>query len=386
VDRRYDVPDPERDWHEGRIQPNNTQREQAFIDAAVSICERENIDTIFPSNDPWTYVFSKNKKLFEERGIVVPVPDYETVIRPLDKYQTVLDAEAIGVPTPRSYLPEDEVELERIAGELDPPWILKPRFTTGGRGLAIAENAQQLRDKTREIRKRHGMPLVQEYIPGRDAQNFALVLDRDGNAVSVFSPRPLRVSGRVLRNYSGSVLSCPPHPLTDLALRLVRRMGWWGGVTVQTKPDPRDGKLKLLEVNPRLGTHLWFRTELGINEPLMCVKIARGEPVEPVSEYLLDYTLLDPIEDVVEFFIDLLDLSVYRVRVSMLRMPCIDPESPPRSLRETMKLYWSLYFSKRTRRFAPYFRHALTDPLPALIWASKLLSVRALRNMKGIGR
>ena len=64
VDRRYHVPDPEADWREGRIQPENTPREQTFVDAVLEICARESIDTIFPSNDPWIYVFSKNKELF----------------------------------------------------------------------------------------------------------------------------------------------------------------------------------------------------------------------------------------------------------------------------------------------------------------------------------
>ena len=82
VDRRYEVPDPERDWHEGKIQPSNTPREQAYIDAIVDVCEREQIDTIFPTTDDRNYVFSKNKKMLAKRGILVPVPDYDVVLKP----------------------------------------------------------------------------------------------------------------------------------------------------------------------------------------------------------------------------------------------------------------------------------------------------------------
>ena len=386
VDRRYRVPDPEQDWHEGRIQPDNTEREQAFITAILQICEREKIDTIFPSNDPWTYVFSKNRELFEQHGVVIPVPDYETVIKPLDKYRTVQYAEEVGFPSPRTYLPENESDLDHIAGDFGPPWVIKPRFTTGGRGLAVVENLDQLRDRTREIRKRHSMPIIQEYIPGRGKQNFALVLDRNGRALSVFTPRVVRISGRVFRNQTAACVSSPPHPLTDIAVRLVAQMGWWGGATVQTKLDARDGQFKLMEVNPRLGTHLWYRTELGINEPLMCLKIAQGEPVEPFSDYLLGYMLLEPIEDVVGFFVDLLDLAVYRVRTSIFRQHSIDPDSPPNTLRKMITAYGEQYFSKTKRRFSPYVRYGLRDPLPALIWTSKIVGRRSLLNMKGLGR
>ena len=36
------------------------------------------------------------------------------------------------------------------------------------------------------------------------------------------------------------------------------------------------GVTPLMGPNPRLGTQLWYRTELGINEPLICLTIARG--------------------------------------------------------------------------------------------------------------
>lgn len=386
VDRRYRVPDPEQDWHQGRIQQDNTEREQAFITAILQICERENIDTIFPSNDPWSYVFSKNKELFKQHGIVIPVPDYDTVIRPLDKYRTVQDAEEVGFPSPHTHLPQDESELKRIAPDFDPPWVIKPRFTSGGRGLAIVENLDELREKTHQISQRYGMPIIQEYIPGTGKQNFALVLDRDGRAVSVFTPRVVRVSGRVYRNQTAACVSSPPHPLTEKAVRLVAHMGWWGGATVQTKLDARDGLLKLMEVNPRLGTHLWYRTELGINEPLMCLKIAQGELVEPFGDYLLGYTLLEPIEDVVGIFVDLLDLAVYRIRGAIFGKHSIDPASPPKTLRNMFTAYREQYFSKAKRRFSPYVRYGLQDPLPAMIWTSKIIARRSLINMKGLGR
>jgi glutathione synthase/RimK-type ligase-like ATP-grasp enzyme len=386
VDGRFRVPDPEQDWHEGRIQPENTEREAAFVSAVLQLCDREKIDTIFPSNDPWTYVFAKNKKLFEQHGILIPVPDYETVIRPLDKYCTVQDAEVVGFPAPRTFLPENETDLERIARELEPPWIIKPRFTTGGRGLTVVENLDQLRERTGEIRQRHSMPIIQEYIPGRGGQNFALVLDRDGHAVSVFTPRVVRSSGRVFRNQTAACVSAPPHPLSDKAVRLVAHMGWWGGATVQAKLDARDGSLKLMEVNPRLGTHLWYRTELGINEPLMCLKIAQGEPVEFFGDYPLDYTLLEPVEDVVAFFTDLLDLAIYRLRTSIFRKRGIDAASPPKTIRQTIAAYGEQYFTRTKRRFSPYIRYGLNDPLPALIWTSKILGRRSIMNMKGIGR
>jgi len=386
VDRRCKVPDPEGDWHEGHIQASNTEREQAFIDAMLRVCEREKIDTIFPSDDAWVYVLSKNTDVFARSGVLIPIPDYATVIKPIDKYRTVRCAEEVGFPAPRTYLPENEADVRRIAGELGPPWMIKPRFTSGGRGMAVVDDIDDLVRRTRAIEQRHSMPIIQEYIPGRGRQNFYLILDKSGEVWSVFTPAVVRVGGRVLRNDTGACISAPLHPLTEKAISLVRHMGWWGGATVQTKLDARDGQFKLMEVNARLGAALWKRTELGMNEPLKCLKIARGESREPDSSYALGTLLLDPIEDVVNFVAELLDLVAHRFRTSVAGMSSIDPSSPPDTMRKILAAYRQQYFSDADRLYCQYVRYGINDPLPALIWTSKVLGKHSLKKMKGLGR
>ena len=51
VDKRYYVPSPVEDWRAGNIGRENTEREEAYIQAVERICEIEKIDTIFPSWD-----------------------------------------------------------------------------------------------------------------------------------------------------------------------------------------------------------------------------------------------------------------------------------------------------------------------------------------------
>jgi hypothetical protein len=216
--------------------------------------------------------------------------------------------------------------------------------------------------------------------------NFSLVIDREGQLISAFSPKILRYYGRISRTSSAACESSPAHPFTEHVVRLVRHIGWWGSVNVQTKIDGRDATPKLMEVNPKSGLNLWHRTELGINEPLMCVKIARGEPVEPAIDYPLGCLLLKPIEDVAGLAVDLLDLAAYRLRTTILRGRTIDPSSPPRAQRELLASYREQYFGGRPRRFSPYFRYGLEDPLPSLIWSSKVVLDNARLAMRGLGR
>ena len=90
VDKWCRVPSPVADWKAGNIQEFNTEREEAYVQAVLAICAREDINTIYPSSDPHVYVFSKNKERFAERGILIPVPDLPLLIVLLDKLRCVV--------------------------------------------------------------------------------------------------------------------------------------------------------------------------------------------------------------------------------------------------------------------------------------------------------
>ena len=368
VDRRYYVPSPIEDWKAGNIRPENTEREEAYIRAVVRICERERIDTIFPSWDPKVYVFSKNKARFEKMGVLIVVPDYETVMTPLDKYRTILAAEKVGFPCPRTFLPESEAQLDAIVSEIGFPLVIKPRFTSGGGGLHIVTSRVDLSARWTQATRQHGAPMVQEYIPGRDKRNSYLLLDKRGEVKVAFSAKTHRLFLRIYRNSSAASESSDPHPFIEQAAEVARSFGWWGSVNVQAKLDPRDGRPKLMEANPRVGHHLWFRMAVGINEPLMCLRIARGEEVDEVTNYPVGTLLLSPVEDVMTLGYSLLDLFWYRVRTTWLGQAPTDPHSPPLSLRELAWSYAHTYFGESPKIFDPYFRHFPQDPVPAILW------------------
>jgi biotin carboxylase len=385
VDKRYFVPSPVEDWRAGRIQRENTEREEAYVQAVLRICDKEKIDTLFPSLDPHVYVFSKNKERFEIRGVLIPVPDYETVLTPLDKYRTALAAQEAGFPCPRTYLPESEDDLRRIAAELGFPLVIRPRFTLASRGMEIVSNFSQLSEKASRARKISGLPMIQEYIPGNKKQVFYIVLDKKGDLKVAFCPKTWRLFMRLYRNSSSASESSPLHPYVNQVARLVRRVGWWGGATVQTKIDARDGLPKLMEINPRLGTHLWYRTELGINEPLMCIKVARGEEVETAGDYPTGVLLLEPIEDAIGIGFALLDLLIYKLRTGILGKRPIDSLNPPMAFKEIFQSCKQTYCDGRKKVFNPHFRYFFQDPLVSILWWLAFFKY-ALRARKQLGR
>ncbi len=384
VDKRYYVPSPVEDWRAGRIQGENTDREEAYIQAVMRICKEEKIDTIFPSFDPQVYVFSKNKERFEKIGVVIPIPDYEIVITPLDKYRTVKAANEIGFPCPKTYLPEREENLRKIAEEVGFPLVIKPRFTAAGRGTAMVRDFPELLEKTRLVSKNQGIPMIQEYIPGRQTQPFHLVLDRKGELKVAFCNRRWRHFPRLTFDFPTAVESSVLHPLVTQAARLLQKLGWWGGATVQTRIDSRDGIPKLMEINAKLGYRLWEKTALGINQPLMCLNIARAEEFDAIKDYPIGTILLDPIEDMLALGFNLLDLLIYKFRVGVRGKLPIDPSNPPMSLSELIYSYKQTYFGGKKKVFNPYFRYFFQDPLVSIIWWCQFFNlVLRARNQLG---
>jgi carbamoyl-phosphate synthase large subunit len=385
VDRVCRVPYPNYDWQSGRIQPENTEREEAYLQAILRICEREQIDTIFPSLDAHVYVFSKNQRRLRERGILVPVPEYEALLGSLDKYRTVQAAEACGFPHPRTILGNDEDAVQQFADEVKPPWVVRPRFTAGSAGLEFVTDRAALWPRVCATREEFGTPMVQEYIAGTCRQNFYLVVDRAGVVKSALAPRVLRYNQRIYRNGTAACESRTDHPAMEKAGDLARQIGWVGPITIQTKIDPRTGGVCLMEANPRVGTHLWYRTSVGINEPVMALRIARGEDVEAAAGITTGALLLDPLEDAVGLGFDMLDWMIYRVRTGLLGRAPLDTASPPSSPIQQARECGRYYLDRRQKLTNPLFRCWWNDPLVTLFWGYTLFRTRT-RELTLLGR
>jgi biotin carboxylase len=384
VDKRYYVPSPVEDWRAGKIQRQNTEAEELYIQAVLKICEKENIDTIFPSFDPQVYVFSKNKERFEKLGILVPVPNYDVVVIPLDKYRTIQAAQETGFPCPKTYLLDGQADLKSIAAELGFPLVLKQRFTAAGRGFEIVRNWPELCDKAERLKGKNTY-MIQEYISGREQQNLLLALDREGALKMALSSENVRSFYRLHANFPLARRALGTSPYLTQATAFANRIGWWGGMAIQMKVDPRDGVPKLMEINPRIGEGRWQMVASGINEPLLTLKVARGEAVEVLESWPAGTTLLCPIEDLLSLWIKLLDLLLYKFRAALGAARLRDPLNAPMGLKELMRSYKETYLHSNRKVYNLYFSHFFSDPMVSITWWLQTMSA-VVRALKEIGR
>jgi len=375
----YRVPDPARDWWAGTIQKTNTSAEECYIREIEKICRCEAIDVIFPSFDPEMYVFAKNSERFAQAGISVVTPPLENVLTVQDKSRVLQVATATGFPAPLTCYPESVEELDSVMAAITPPWVLKPRFSAHGADIELAETPEQLREAFQRLSAQQPAPLVQEFILGGMKQNFYMIADRDSRIVSVFSPQVTRVRREGVRTATAACLSRSHMPYLDEVQALVSELSLTGGFTLQTQLDPRDDSPRLMEINPRLGHNVWFRTELGVPEPSLLVKLALGEELGEVPAFPEGYLLVDPLIDVMHLLREIKERLV-----SLLSGKVATSETPvPRdSVRRLLKAYRADYLGGKRIITSPLSRGYLSDPLPPLSRVARQL-LALLRRESG---
>jgi hypothetical protein len=162
--------------------------------------------------------------------------------------------------------------------------------------------------------------------------------------------------------------SAEPEPEAARAASLVRRLGLWGAMGIETIRDPRDGVRKIMEINPRFPRQLWNRTALGINEPWMCLCIARGDTVPAGRSYPLGVLFVNPVEDAGLLALQLADRLVHGVRHGLQFAEPLDSLSAAPPVKELLWSFLDTYRAENRKVFDPYSRFFLQDPLVSVAW------------------
>jgi len=261
--------------------PDPAVDEQGFI-ARVAECGP---GVVFPTHDPPLNALARNAERLD--GFLFPFPAWSTLEAIQDKRHQLETARAAGVDTPETRYPAGADEARAAAGELGLPLLVKPRHPDGFKrrfgGQAFRCVTLDEVDRAYADAEPYG-PMLQELIPGGDDELYSLgsYLDEAGEPLGLFSGRKLvQVPPEVGTCRVGEAVWV--EEVVDAGLRLLRGLGFHGLSQVEFKRDPRDGRYKLMEVNPRLWQWHGLAAACGVDLPQIAYRDLTGERVEPVS-------------------------------------------------------------------------------------------------------
>jgi len=166
----------------------------------------------------------------------------------------------IGLATPHAAVAHSMEEAHQVQASIGFPVIIRPSFTLGGSGGGIAYNREEFVDicergldlsPTSEV-------LLEESILGWKEFEMEVVRDRQDNCIIICSIENLDPMGV---HTGDSITVAPAQTLTDkeyqimrnASIAVLRKIGVeTGGSNVQFAINPADGRMVVIEMNPRV--------------------------------------------------------------------------------------------------------------------------------------
>ena len=264
------------------IYPNPAENPFSFIKSIYELVKRSKYDVIFPVDDQTTILFSKYKDKLS-KYTKVPVANYETIMKGRDKAKTIKIAMGNGIPCPKTYFVDDIEEIRK--DEIEFPVVIKPRESSGARGIAYVNSLEELMREYKKVKKRYGAPLIQEYIPHNGGHySVCALFNYDSEPRAIFVYKELR-QYPITGGPATFSVSVEKTDVLKYAIKLLKAMKWYGVAHLDFLIDSRDKKPKLLEVNPRFWSSLELAILSGVDFPYLLYKMALDGDVETVTKY-----------------------------------------------------------------------------------------------------
>jgi len=260
--------------------------DQRKVDFLLNLCARHHLRgwMLFPTDD-YTVGLVSNHHGELANKYRLTVPPWEKLRWACDKRLLSRLAAQLGIYQPWSACPLTREELATLGCPF--PVVLKPAIRRKPGSLAIpkawlAEDRQSLFARYEEAHALLGAEnlFVQEVVPGGGEEQFSYAaLCKDGSSLASMVARRTRQFPKDFGQLSTFVETVDEPQIIQPAERLLTSLRFTGLVEIEFKRDSRDGRFKLLDVNPRVwGWHTLSR-RVGIDFPHLLWTLGQGKPV-----------------------------------------------------------------------------------------------------------
>jgi predicted ATP-grasp superfamily ATP-dependent carboligase len=286
----------------GRLEPADHWREPAvLVDRLVAWAARQTLrPVLYYQTDGDLLLVSRHRERLGSafRFVVADADLVETLV---DKVQFAALAQRLGLPVPRSRRlrasdPPDAVDLEF-------PLILKPLLRRDLVGMSIPGKAVRVDtpDALQHLWPRMTAAgidvLAQQAVPGPESriESYHAYVDQRGAVVADFTGVKLRTHP-LEYGQTTALRITQIEDVRRIGQDVVARLKLSGVVKVDFKRDPQ-GRLVLLEVNPRFTLWNYAGALAGVNLPLFVHADLVGLPRPPSHEVRDEATWCHPAED-----------------------------------------------------------------------------------------
>ncbi len=166
----------------------------------------------------------------------------------------------IGLEMPHSFIAHSLEEAFQVQAQLGFPVIIRPSFTMGGTGGGIAYNREEFEEiclAGLSLSPTHEL-LIDESVLGWKEYEMEVVRDKNDNCVIVctienFDPMGVHTGDSITIAPAQTLTDKEFQRMRDAAIKVLRAVGVdTGGSNVQFAINPNDGRMLVVEMNPRV--------------------------------------------------------------------------------------------------------------------------------------
>jgi carbamoyl-phosphate synthase large subunit len=230
----------------------------------ASIIEKERPDALLPTMGGQTALNTAldlvREGILEKFGVEMIAASREAIDMAEDRELFRNAMREIGLETAKAQIARSLDEAVAVQANFGFPVVLRPSFTMGGSGGGIAYNREEFEtivERGLEASPTHEV-LIEESVIGWKEFEMEVVRDKSDNCIIVCSIENLDPMGV---HTGDSITVAPAQTLTDkeyqrmrdASIAVLRKIGVeTGGSNVQFAVNPRDGRLLVIEMNPRV--------------------------------------------------------------------------------------------------------------------------------------
>jgi carbamoyl-phosphate synthase large subunit len=266
-------------------------------DVVAKIIENERPDALLPTMGGQTALNTAlslaKQGVLEKFGVEMIGAKAEAIDMAEDRQLFREAMTRIGLATPKSMMAHDRIEAMTALEHVGLPAIIRPSFTLGGTGGGVAYNREEfleIIERGLDASPTHQV-LVEESVLGWKEFEMEVVRDKADNCIIVCAIENVDPMGV---HTGDSITVAPALTLTDkeyqimrnASIAVLREIGVeTGGSNVQFAVNPADGRLVVIEMNPRVSRSSALASK------------ATGFPIAKVAAKLAVGYTLDELEN-----------------------------------------------------------------------------------------
>ncbi|MEW6095103.1 MAG: carbamoyl-phosphate synthase large subunit [bacterium] len=197
----------------------------------------------------------------------------------------------IGLEVPKSGLAYNMDEARTIAQEIGYPVIIRPSFTLGGTGGGVAYNVEEF-ERIADMGLNSSMIseiLIEESVLGWKEYELEVMRDLKDNVVIIcsienFDPMGIHTGDSITVAPAQTLSDKEYQLMRDAAIAIIREIGVeTGGSNVQFALRPEDGRMVVIEINPRVSRSSALASKAtGFPIAKMAAKLAVGYTLDEI--------------------------------------------------------------------------------------------------------